>query len=110
MIVGLPGLAQRAGRGQLIGVRHRHDGADAAWREPDAPVREAGAHATGTDDERRRDAVDSFEPFVRRAEHNARAHQVLFDVPGTSGAPPAIGHRAWYMADNLVTVELHLKP
>lgn len=56
------------------------------------------------------DTVDGFEPFVRRAENNARAHQALFDVPGTSATPFSIGHREWYMADNLVTVELHLKP
>src|SRR5688572_27112042 len=54
--------------------------------------------------------VDSFEPFVRRAENNARVHQALFDVPGTAAAPFSIGHREWYIADNLVTVELHLKP
>ena len=56
------------------------------------------------------DTVDSFEPFVRRAENHARAHQALFDVPGTSAIPSSIGHREWYMADNLVTVELQLKP
>ena len=56
------------------------------------------------------DTVDSFEPFVRRAENNARAHQALFDMPGTSAKPYSIGHREWYMADNLVTVELQLKP
>jgi len=56
------------------------------------------------------DAVDSFEPFVRRAEHNARAHQALFDVPGTPATPFSVRHREWYLADNLVTVELHLKP
>jgi hypothetical protein len=55
------------------------------------------------------DTVDSFEPFVRRAENNARAHQARFDVPGTSATPSSIGHREWYIADNLVTVELHLK-
>lgn len=56
------------------------------------------------------DTVESFEPFVRRAENNARAHQAMFDVPGTSATPFSIGHREWYMADNLVTVELHLTP
>ena len=56
------------------------------------------------------DTVDSFEPFVRRAENNARAHQALFDMPGTSAKPYPIGDREWYMADNLVTVELQLKP
>ena len=56
------------------------------------------------------DSVDSFEPFVRRAENNARAHQALFDVPGTSAKPYSIGHREWYIADNLVAVELQLKP
>ena len=56
------------------------------------------------------DTIDSFEPFVRRAEDNARAHQALFDVPGPSATPSSIGHREWYLADNLVTVELHLKP
>ena len=56
------------------------------------------------------DAVASFEPFVRRAEHNARTHQARFDVPGPSATPASIGRREWYMADNLVTVELHLKP
>ena len=55
------------------------------------------------------DTVDSFEPFVRRAENHARAHQALFDMPGTSATPSSIRHREWYMADNLVTVELHLK-
>ena len=54
--------------------------------------------------------VDSFEPFVRRAENNARAHQAMFNVPGTSATPLSIGHREWYMADNLVTVELLLTP
>jgi hypothetical protein len=56
------------------------------------------------------DSVDSFEPFVQRAENNARAHQQLFDVPGTPALPFSIAHREWYMADNLVTVELHLNP
>jgi len=56
------------------------------------------------------DTVDSFEPFVRRAENNARAHQARFDVPGTSASPFSIGHREWYMADSLVTVELQLEP
>ena len=55
-------------------------------------------------------AVDSFEPFVWRAENNARAHQALFDMPGTSAKPYLICHREWYMADNLVTVELQLTP
>jgi hypothetical protein len=55
-------------------------------------------------------AVDSFEPFVRRAENHARVHQARFDVPGLSATPSSIDHREWYMADNLVTVELHLKP
>jgi hypothetical protein len=54
--------------------------------------------------------VDSFEPFVRRAEDSARAHQALFDMPGTSAKPYSICHREWYMADNLVTVELQLTP
>ena len=55
--------------------------------------------------------VDSFEPFVRRAENHARAHKALVDVLGTSPIPASIGLREWYMADyNLVTVELHLKP
>jgi len=54
--------------------------------------------------------VDSFEPFVRRAEDSARAHQALFDMPGTSARPFSISHREWYMADNLVTVELQLTP
>ena len=49
------------------------------------------------------DTVHSFEPFVRRAEHNARAHETLFDVPGKSATPSSIGHREWYIADNLVT-------
>jgi hypothetical protein len=53
--------------------------------------------------------VDSFEPFVRRAENHARAHEALFDMPGTSATPSSIRHREWYIADNLVTVELHLK-
>jgi hypothetical protein len=56
------------------------------------------------------ETVDSFEPFVRRAKDNARAHQALFGVPGTSAAPFSIGHAEWYVADDLVTVELHLKP
>ena len=56
------------------------------------------------------DAVDSFEPFVRRAENHARAHQALFDVRDPSATPSSIDHREWYIADNLVTVELHLKP
>jgi hypothetical protein len=43
-------------------------------------------------------------------ENHARAHQVRFDVPGPSATPSSIDHREWYMADNLVTVELHLKP
>jgi hypothetical protein len=55
------------------------------------------------------DTVDSFEPFVRRAEKNARAYQAIFDVSGTSQQPYAICHREWYSADNLVTVELQLK-
>jgi hypothetical protein len=50
------------------------------------------------------DTVDSFEPFVRRAENNARAHQALFDAPGTTATPFSIGHREWYMADHLATV------
>jgi hypothetical protein len=54
--------------------------------------------------------VDSFEPFVRRAENHARAHQALVDVLGTSPIPASIGLREWYMADNLVAVDLHLKP
>jgi hypothetical protein len=54
--------------------------------------------------------VDSFEPFARRAERNARAHQARFDMPGTSAKPYSICHREWYMADGLVTVELQLKP
>lgn len=54
--------------------------------------------------------VDSFEPFVRRAENHVRAHQALVDLLGTSPIPSSIGLREWYMADNLVTVELHLKP
>ena len=57
------------------------------------------------------DTVDSFEPFVRRAENHARAHKALVGVLGTSPIPASIGLREWYMADyNLVTVELHLKP
>jgi hypothetical protein len=56
------------------------------------------------------DTVDSFEPFVRRARNHARAHRALFDVPGTSAIPSSIGHCEWYMADRLVTVELHLNP
>ena len=56
------------------------------------------------------DTVDSFEPFVRRAEENARAHQARFDVPAASATPCSIVNREWYIADNLVTVELHLKP
>ena len=56
------------------------------------------------------DTVESFEPFVRRAENSARAHQALFDVRGTSAIPAAIAHREWYLADNLVTVELQLTP
>lgn len=54
--------------------------------------------------------VDSFEPFVRRAENHARAYQALVDVLGTPPIPSSIGLREWYMADNLVTVELHLRP
>ena len=54
------------------------------------------------------DTVDSFEPFVRRAEDHARAHQALFGVPGTSAAPLSIARREWYVADNVVTVELGL--
>ena len=53
--------------------------------------------------------VDTFEPFVRRAENYARAHQALGEVLGTSPIPSSIGLREWYMADNLVTVELHLQ-
>jgi hypothetical protein len=53
--------------------------------------------------------VDSFEPFVRRAEDNARAHEALFDAPGTSAVPSSIVQREWFMADNLVTVQLQLK-
>lgn len=56
------------------------------------------------------DTVDSFEPFVRRAENSPRAHQAVFGVPGTSATPSSIVHSEWYRADNLVTVELHLKP
>ena len=56
------------------------------------------------------DSVESFEPFVQRAEHNARAHLALFKMPGTSATASSIVHREWYKADNLVTVELHLKP
>ena len=40
------------------------------------------------------DTVDSFERFVRRAENNARAHQALFDMPGTSAKPDPIGHQS----------------
>ena len=54
--------------------------------------------------------VDSFEPFVRRAENHARAHQALVDAIGPSPIPASIGLREWYMADNLVAVDLHLKP
>ncbi len=54
--------------------------------------------------------VDSFEPFVRRAENHARAHQALVDALGKSPIPASIGLREWYMADNLVAVDLHLKP
>jgi hypothetical protein len=54
--------------------------------------------------------LDTFEPFVRRAESHARAHQARFDLPGPAAAPFAIGHRQWYLADNLVTVELQLRP
>ena len=54
--------------------------------------------------------VDSFEPFVRRAENHARAHQALVNVLGPSPIPASIGLREWYMADNLVAVDLHLKP
>ena len=55
--------------------------------------------------------VDGFEQFVWRTENHARAHKALVDVLGTSVIPSAIGFREWYMADdNLVTVELHLKP
>lgn len=54
------------------------------------------------------EAIDSFEPFVRRAEINARAHQRRFGVSGTSAAALAIGRREWYRTDNVVTVELHL--
>jgi hypothetical protein len=56
------------------------------------------------------DTVDSFEPFVRRAQNHARAYRALFDVPGTSAIPSSITHCEWYMSDNLVTVELHLAP
>jgi hypothetical protein len=56
------------------------------------------------------DTVDSCEPFVRRARNHARAHRALFDVPGTSAIPSSIGHCEWYMAHNLVTVELHFNP
>jgi len=56
------------------------------------------------------DTVDSFEPFVRRAQNHARAYRALFDVAGTSAIPSSISHCEWYMADNLVTVELHLTP
>ena len=55
------------------------------------------------------DTVDSFEPFVQRAESNALAHQAMFGLPGTSVAPFSICHREWYRADSLVSVELHLK-
>ncbi len=55
-------------------------------------------------------AVESFEPFVRRAENHARAHRALVDVPGTSPIPASIGLCEWYLADNLVSVDLHLKP
>lgn len=54
--------------------------------------------------------VDSFEPFVQRAENHARSHRALVGVLGTSPIPSSIALREWYMADNLVTVELHLKP
>jgi hypothetical protein len=54
--------------------------------------------------------VESFEPFVRRAEHHARAHQALVGGLGASPIPSSIGLCEWYMADNLLTVELHLKP
>jgi len=56
------------------------------------------------------DTVESFEPFVRRAETDARAHQALPDVSGAPAAPLSISHREWYIAGNLVTVELHLTP
>lgn len=55
------------------------------------------------------DSVDSFEPFVRRAERNARAHQALSSEADPSVTPFEIGHREWYLADRLVTVELQLK-
>lgn len=55
------------------------------------------------------DTVDSFESFVRRAERHARAHQALFAMPGTAASPFSIARREWYLADNLVTVELGLK-
>jgi hypothetical protein len=55
------------------------------------------------------DAVDGFEPFVRRAEHHARAHLAL-DRPGPLVARVPIVARQWYLADQLVTVELHLQP
>lgn len=54
--------------------------------------------------------VESFEPFVRRAENNARAHQALVDALGTSPIPACIALHEWYLADNLVSVDLHLKP
>ena len=56
------------------------------------------------------DTVDNFEPFVRRAEINARTHQARFDMPAASATPWSIVQREWYMADDFVTVELHLKP
>lgn len=56
------------------------------------------------------DTVYSFEPFVRRAEVHARAHTALFDEPGSWAIPSRVDNREWYVADSLVTVELHLRP
>ena len=53
-------------------------------------------------------ATEVFVEFDHR--HPAAGEAPLFDVPGTSATPFAIGHREWYMADSLVSVELHLKP
>jgi hypothetical protein len=75
-------------------------------RRADAEWQWGVTHTVGSE----MDTVESFGPFVRRAEDSALAHQALFDVPGTSATPFSISHREWYMADNLVTVELHLTP
>jgi hypothetical protein len=40
------------------------------------------------------DAIETFTPYVRRAEESARAHQALFATPSASSTPFVVAHRA----------------